>query len=93
MQDDLLHAKAAVDWAVAQFPAFQARLDAWLNANVNVSIKKSPPDVPNNVVVATEKETLPLAFQVEAGAYINTIRSSLDIFGCYTCRAPLPSDD
>jgi len=30
-------------------------------------------------VVAVEKEQLPSAFQVEAGAYINAIRSSLDI--------------
>jgi hypothetical protein len=79
MQDDLLHAKASVDWAVAQFPAFQERLDIWLNENVHASIKELPPDVPNNLVVATEKEAIPLAFNVEAGAYINAIRSSLDI--------------
>jgi hypothetical protein len=79
MQNDLQHARASVDWAVAQLPAFQARLDAWLNANVHVSIKDLPANTPNNVIVATEKETVPLAFNVEAGAYINAIRSGLDI--------------
>jgi len=79
MQDDLLHPKASVDWAVAQFPAFQSRLNDWANANLHVSIKELPADTPNNVVIITEKEPIPLAFNVEAGAYINAIRSSLDI--------------
>jgi len=79
MQDDLLHAQASVDWAVSQFPAFQARLDTWLHANLYTAIVELPPNAPNDVVVAREKEPLPLHFQVEVGAYINAIRSSLDI--------------
>lgn len=79
MQDDLLHARASVDWAVAQLPAFEARLNGWLNENVHAHIKELPADCPNNLVVATEKEAIPLAFNVEAGIYINAIRSSLDI--------------
>ena len=42
-------------------------------------VTRELPDGPNNVAVVEQKETLPLAFQVEAGAYINAIRSSLDI--------------
>jgi hypothetical protein len=79
MRDDLLHAQASVDWAASQFPDFKKRLDAWLNDNVYLAIREQPPNVPNNVVVAAEKTSLPLKFQVEAGAYINAIRSSLDI--------------
>jgi hypothetical protein len=79
MRDDLLHARASIDWAVAHFQDFQSRLDAWCKANVEVSVKQLPPDVPNNVIVATEKASLPLDFNVEFGAYINAIRSSLDI--------------
>jgi hypothetical protein len=78
MQDDLLHAKASVEWAVAQFPV-QSRLDAWLNININVSVKELPPDSQNNLIIATEKEAIPLTFNVEVGTYINAIRSSLDI--------------
>jgi hypothetical protein len=79
MRDDLLHAKASVDWAASNFPSFELRLNIWAKGNVDVIIKELPPDTPNDVVVAIEKEPIPLAFQVECGAYINAIRSSLDI--------------
>jgi hypothetical protein len=79
MQPDLLHAQASVDWAESNLPLFKERLDAWLRKNVDVAIRKQPPNVPNNVVVIEAKESFPLAFQVEAGAYLNVIRSSLDI--------------
>jgi hypothetical protein len=90
MQDDLLPARASVDWAVAHLPSFQARLDAWLNGNIHTGIKELPPDVPNNLVVAVEKEQLPSAFQVEAGAYINAIRSSLDILAATLAQRHCP---
>jgi hypothetical protein len=86
MRDDLLPAQAAVDWAVSQFPTFEQRLNVWLNNNINVSVKELPADTPNNIIVATEKEPLPLAFLVEAGAYINVIRSSLDILASALAR-------
>jgi hypothetical protein len=79
MRDDLLHAQASVDWAEANFPLSKKRLDAWLRENVDVAIRKQPPNVPNDVVVIAAKEPFPLAFQVEAGVYLNAIRSSLDI--------------
>lgn len=79
MRDDLLHAQASVDWAEANLPLFKKRLDAWLNENVYVAVREQPPNVPNNVVVIAEKEPFPLAFHVEAGVYVNAIRSSLDI--------------
>ena len=79
MRDDLLPALASVDWAESNLPAFKARIDTWLNSNVHLVPREQPPDVPNDVLVAEEKAPLPLAFQVEAGAYINAVRSSLDI--------------
>lgn len=79
MRDDLRHAHASVDWAEANFPVFKQRLDAWLRKNVNVAIREQPTDVPNDVVVIAAKEPFPFAFQVEAGIYLNAIRSSLDI--------------
>src|SRR5882672_2257560 len=91
MQDDLLHAQASVDWAAAQLQPFQLRLNAWSKANINVSIKELPPDVPNNLIVATEKEALPLSFQVEAGAYLNAIRSSLDILAVTLAQRHCPA--
>jgi hypothetical protein len=85
-RSDLLPAQASVDWAVAQFPAFQARLDVWLRDNIHVVVKELETDTPNNVILAVEKEPLPLAFNVEAGAYINAIRSSLDILAATLAR-------
>ena len=77
MRDDLLHAQASVDWAVARMPDLQERLDSWASANVSVEIEDAPPPAGQNPVVATLKEPIPLAFSVEVGAYLNTIRSGL----------------
>jgi hypothetical protein len=82
MRDDLLDAKAAIDWTESQLPAFDGRLSAWLDQNIEIVIKDTPPPATHDVVVAREKALLPLVFSVEAGAYINTIRSSLDILAC-----------
>jgi hypothetical protein len=79
MRDDLLHAQASVDWAVAQLPIFKECLDTWLKDNVDAVVEKTPDDPVNDLVVSVVKRPLPLKFQVEAGAYINVIRSSLDI--------------
>jgi hypothetical protein len=91
MQHDLLAAKASADWAVAQLPAFQGRLDAWLKDNIYVTVKDLPADTPNNVVLAMEKEPFPPLFQVEAGAYINAIRSSLDILAATLAQRHCPA--
>ena len=82
MRDDLLHAQASVDWAVTQLPTLRGRTNAWFKDNIHLAIKDTPANSTNNVIVALEKEPLPLAFQVEVGAYINAIRSSLDILAC-----------
>ena len=79
MRDDLLSAQACVDWAVSHFPPLEKRLQEWVDANVEAHIKELEVSSPNDLIVATEKEPLPLAFNVEVGAYVNVLRSSLDI--------------
>jgi hypothetical protein len=79
MRDDLLHAKASVDWAKTKFPSLQERIVSWLAGNFDIVIEDTEAPATHNVIVAAPKEPLPLAFNVEVGAYINTIRSSLDI--------------
>src|ERR1700730_7265507 len=79
MRDDLLHAQASVDWPVSQFPSLESRVNTWLNFNLEVAIEDPDPNGPNNVIVVVEKEPFPLMLNAEVGAYINTIRSSLDI--------------
>lgn len=95
MRDDLLHAQASIDWAVSQLPSFNQRLAVWLKDNIEITTRDPDPNVPNEVVVAVEKTLFPLAFMVEAGAYINAIRSSLDILACALARRyrmPNPED-
>jgi hypothetical protein len=79
VRTDLLEAQASIDWPSSQFLSFHARLEKWIKANVHIEIRSLDPPAEHNRVVAVEKEFLPLVFSVEAGAYINAIRSSLDI--------------
>jgi hypothetical protein len=82
MKEDLLDADAAVRWAVSNLPSFQDRLNGWINASVEVVIKELPLDPDKDAIIAVEKEPFPRLLNVEAGAYINAIRSSLDILAC-----------
>lgn len=86
MRADLLEAQASIDWPCSQFLTFHARLEAWLKDSVHIEIRGVPPPATHNPIVAVEKELLPLAFSVEAGAYINAIRSSLDILAMVLVR-------
>jgi hypothetical protein len=79
MRDDLLHAQATVDWAISQFPSLQERINAWVELNIEVVIEDPDPNGPDNIIVAVAKEPLPLAFNVEIGAYLGATRASLDI--------------
>lgn len=79
MRDDLLDAEASIAWAVSSLPSLQERLSSWLDLNVYLHVEDEPPPATHNPVVLVEKEPLPRAFNVEAGAYLNVIRSSLDI--------------
>jgi hypothetical protein len=79
MRDDLLDAQAAVDWAVAQFPPLQERMNAWIELNIEVIVKDPDPSGPNNVIIAVQKELLPRTFNVEIGLCLNALRTSLDI--------------
>jgi len=96
MRNDLLSAQASVDWAVSNFPALQKRLDIWRDDNLHVVIEDLPSDNPNSIIVAREKEPLPLMFNAEVGAYINAIRSSLDILATSLVeryRIPIKEED
>jgi hypothetical protein len=94
MRADLLEAQATVDWVWGQLSPLSQRLEAWLEANVTIEIRDVPPPATHNPLVALEKELLPIAFSVEAGAYINTIRSSFDILAMALVRRyGLPIDE
>jgi hypothetical protein len=86
MRADLLEARASIDWALEQLLPFHQRLETWLKSHVTIEIRDVPPPATHNPIVAVERELLPIAFSVEAGAYINTIRSSLDILAMALVR-------
>jgi hypothetical protein len=86
MQADLCEAKASVAWVISQLVLFGQRLEEWLKANVTIEIRNIPLPATHNPIVAVEKELLPFAFSIEAGAYINTVRSSLDILAMALVR-------
>lgn len=76
---DLLEAQTAVDWAVSKLPSLQRRLNGWINRNIDVGIENTEPNVPNDILIAITKRYLPLSFNAEFGAYLNSIRTSLDL--------------
>jgi len=86
MQADLFEAKASVAWVFSQLQPFDERLAEWLKVSVKIKIRDVPPPATHNPIVAVETELLPFAYNVEAGAYINTIRSSLDILAMALVR-------
>lgn len=79
MRLDLLEAQAGVDWPISQFGDLSKRFDEWLKRGVMIELKEPPPPNDQNLIIAIENGLLPLHFQAEVGAYINSIRSSLDV--------------
>jgi hypothetical protein len=79
MKPDLLYAQAAIDWSVSNLPSLEGRLSAWAGDNLSITVKEMEGQATHDIIMMIEKEPLPLSFNVEVGAYINTIRSSLDI--------------
>jgi hypothetical protein len=79
MTDDLAFAKAAVDWADSNLPPFESRLQTWLRENVYTTTKELPSNPTHDAVVMRAKVSLPLLFSAEVGAYINSVRSALDV--------------
>jgi hypothetical protein len=82
MMDDLKPAYANIEWVAANLPSLEDRIAEWLKHNVHLEIKELDSNSPNDLIVAVEREILPLGFNVETGVYINAIRSSLDILAC-----------
>ena len=86
MRLDLLEARASVTWALSHLPDLAKRLDAWLEHSVTTELRDPGANATHNLIIGVEKELLPLSFNVEVGAYINTIRSSLDILAMALVR-------
>lgn len=79
MRDDLLYAMESVNWAETNFPSFERAIDLWINLNIKIRLEENNANPSEYLMLLTEIEPFPLKFSVEFGAYINAIRSSLDI--------------
>jgi hypothetical protein len=76
VHNDLLDAQACIDWTCDRLPALEERINSWLKLNVVVEVED---EGPSDVLVAVQRDELPRSLNVEIGACLNTIRSSLDI--------------
>jgi hypothetical protein len=82
MQDDLLDAEAAIDWAVAQLPILEKRVIAW-RRNKPYTVRIDVDSEPGKKLyrLSNIKPLVPI-INAEAGAMIHSIRSSLDLLAC-----------
>jgi hypothetical protein len=82
MKDDLLDAKAAIDWAVAQIPVLVKRVGAWRQDRpYTVAIDTNSEPGKKLYRLANIKRLDPV-INAEAGAIIHSLRSSLDLLAC-----------
>jgi hypothetical protein len=86
MRPDLLEAKASVDWVWSQLPGLVQHLEMWLNEHVTLELRDPGGNATHDLIIGVEKELLPLSFNVEVGAYINALRSGLDILAMALVR-------
>jgi len=79
MQSDLLDAQAAIDWAVAQLPALQGRVESWGKGPRYRLVMEPHPEIGKKLIKLADVKALDPIVNAEVGAIINSIRSSLDI--------------
>ena len=82
MRPDLLDAKAAVEWAMAQLPSLQERIIKWRQGkpcSITIDTNSEPG---KKLYRVAEIKPPDAAVNVEAGLIIHSLRSSLDLLVC-----------
>jgi hypothetical protein len=79
MRDDLLDAQACVDWAKAQLPTLETRIDAWFNLPSHRVVAEDHREMGQKLFKLSEVKPLPPIVNAEVGAIVNSLRSSLDL--------------
>jgi hypothetical protein len=79
MRDDLLEAQAGIDWANAQLPILEARIESWRKSTPYKIVEEMHPHNGEKVYKLAEVRQLPAIINLEAGLVINSLRSSLDV--------------
>jgi len=79
MRDDLLDAIAGVEWADAQLPILELRIEAWRNIPPYEIVEELYPQNGEKAYKLTNTTRPPAIINAEAGLVINSLRSSLDL--------------
>jgi hypothetical protein len=79
LRDDLLDPYACVDWAVGQLDVFNERIARWIDSRPYAVTGNKDPQSGEDVWDVREVEPIPRLINAEAGAIINSLRSSLDL--------------
>lgn len=80
MRDDLLDAREALNWAIAQMKILNGRISIWIKSRPYGAIVEPDSNPAYDIVKLRHNgPPLPLIINAEAGAIINMIRSSLDL--------------
>lgn len=82
MRADLLDAKAAVDWAVAQLPVLTKRIIAWRQSKPYSIAVDTDSEPGKKLYRFVDIKPVDPLITAEAGAIIHSIRSSLDLLAC-----------
>lgn len=82
MRDDLLDAKAAVDWAVSQIPILQERIIAWKRESLYSVRIDTDSELGKKLYRLCNVKPLDPIINAEAGIIVHSIRSSLDLLAC-----------
>jgi hypothetical protein len=79
LRDDLLDPYACVEWAVGQLDVFNERIARWIDSRPYAVTANKDPQSGEDVWDVREVEPIPRLINAEAGAIINSLRSSLDL--------------
>jgi hypothetical protein len=79
MRDDLLDARAAIDWAISDLPILEEKIIAWRNANPFRLRADLDSQSGKKIIRLYDVKPIPAIITAEAGVIIHAIRSSLDL--------------
>jgi hypothetical protein len=82
MFNDLELTFSTVNWVRNSLPSLKERFNEWLNSHYKTKEVELSGNPTHNLLVAYEAKSFPLAYSVEFGAYLNVLRSALDILAC-----------
>lgn len=79
MRDDLIDARANVDWATAQIDVLRDRINAWMETTPYSPVREPDGETGYEIIKVQRNMPLPVVVNAETGVIIHMIRSSLDL--------------